>query len=963
MNTKSSNDDELQRLMLRISALENGAARAPEPPKPEPVRVQPPPIPVVVVPPPIFAPKPRPVPPPAPTPIVTPKPIHVAVAAPPRKRLANDELEALVGGSIINKIGAFILVIGIALFLGYSFGHLGPAGRSAICVAVSLSMLLTGIFAEKRPQFRIFSRGLIGAGWATLYATAYAVYAIPAARLIDDPFIGSLGVLAVACGMIAHSLKYREQAVTAIAYFAAFAAIAFTPAAPFAAISLVPLAASLLYLATRFNWYPMAVFGTLATYGTCMLKGGDPNGSLAAAQLILLVYWLLFEAFDLMRTRHTNTGAAADWIFPVNACGFLGISYLAWFHHAPDQLWLAASIGAALYLASAIIRAIMRPPSSFKNNEDLMARMQKGSFEGATLLAVTLAAMAILGGSPTNWSSFAFAIEAEILFLAGLAFRSDFLRRIGALFFAVSLGRLAWTSTPDVHLATPGALLHAFLFTINRFLRRSIFSTLAVALIAFVLAVNLGYLNAALAWTIFGLALLELGLFTKEDEFRMQGAVLATCGILGVVTLSIAIAPQPWQPLAACVALIYAFTLQVRFRDAAEEDSEIFQSAGAWTTALTSAVLLWQLLPIAQLGIGLAILAVTLFELGLRKLPSALTATLIPLAVATLATPASAPTLLIEALCGAIIVVRTRQSHLNELIGNSIATLAAAAFLAFLGLTLPVSFLSLAILACAGALLETGVRTNYPFLKWLTLAYSLVTFAHLCTIDIPGNAVVIPIASIAGLYWLHARFQKLEDSLMQNVMLWSALIPLAYLPFAQFHEQAAPWWAAIALALLAYGTFKQDQMVRLQSYCMFVPAAAFVIAYSSITPDLAISIPTIAIFYAAHFLARKHAEILSIAATTLLTAVLFGEVSGGMLTVAWGTAGVTLLSIGFPFRNRALRLEGLALLLICTLKLFLYDLRNLDTPYRILSFIVLGLMLMCVSWIYTRFRDQVRRIL
>ena len=63
------------------------------------------------------------------------------------------------------------------------------------------------------------------------------------------------------------------------------------------------------------------------------------------------------------------------------------------------------------------------------------------------------------------------------------------------------------------------------------------------------------------------------------------------------------------------------------------------------------------------------------------------------------------------------------------------------------------------------------------------------------------------------------------------------------------------------------------------------------------------------------------------------------------------------------FRARILRLQGLALLLICILKLFLYDLRNLETIYRILSFVALGVILLCVSWIYSRFRQNLRRLL
>ena len=56
-----------------------------------------------------------------------------------------------------------------------------------------------------------------------------------------------------------------------------------------------------------------------------------------------------------------------------------------------------------------------------------------------------------------------------------------------------------------------------------------------------------------------------------------------------------------------------------------------------------------------------------------------------------------------------------------------------------------------------------------------------------------------------------------------------------------------------------------------------------------------------------------------------------------------------------------LRLGGLALLLFCILKLFLYDLSFLETVPRICSFMVLGVILVGVSWIYTRFRERVQK--
>ena len=90
---------------------------------------------------------------------------------------------------------------------------------------------------------------------------------------------------------------------------------------------------------------------------------------------------------------------------------------------------------------------------------------------------------------------------------------------------------------------------------------------------------------------------------------------------------------------------------------------------------------------------------------------------------------------------------------------------------------------------------------------------------------------------------------------------------------------------------------------------------------------------------------------------------LLREVSGGLLTLSWSLEGIALLALGFALRERALRLSGLSLLLLCIGKVFFYDLRNLETIFRILSFIGLGVVLLLVSWIYTRFKDQMHKYL
>lgn len=51
------------------------------------------------------------------------------------------------------------------------------------------------------------------------------------------------------------------------------------------------------------------------------------------------------------------------------------------------------------------------------------------------------------------------------------------------------------------------------------------------------------------------------------------------------------------------------------------------------------------------------------------------------------------------------------------------------------------------------------------------------------------------------------------------------------------------------------------------------------------------------------------------------------------------------------------------LLAVCTVKAFAYDFRHLGTLARIVSFTVLGLLLLATSWVYARYNDRLQRFL
>jgi hypothetical protein len=189
------------------------------------------------------------------------------------------------------------------------------------------------------------------------------------------------------------------------------------------------------------------------------------------------------------------------------------------------------------------------------------------------------------------------------------------------------------------------------------------------------------------------------------------------------------------------------------------------------------------------------------------------------------------------------------------------------------------------------------------------------------------------------------------------VALW-ALLPA---------QMVAASWAAAALALLlAAGLWKRE---ALSWQSCAAAALAYVLEMTNLPDTSAVVWPAgaaIACFYGAQLGSPRDSRrrlYFSLMATTMTTLLLYFRISGSLLTVACGIQGVILLASGFPLRDRVLRISGLALLLACILKLFVWDLRHLETLPRIFSFIVLGVILLGVSWIYTRFRERVARFL
>ena len=95
---------------------------------------------------------------------------------------------------------------------------------------------------------------------------------------------------------------------------------------------------------------------------------------------------------------------------------------------------------------------------------------------------------------------------------------------------------------------------------------------------------------------------------------------------------------------------------------------------------------------------------------------------------------------------------------------------------------------------------------------------------------------------------------------------------------------------------------------------------------------------------------------LTLETNTFLHAYLEGLRSGG-ISILWSLFALALIVGGIARRVRPVRYAGLTLFAVVAWKVFFVDLARLDQFYRIVAFLLLGVLALCGSFVYLRFRE------
>jgi hypothetical protein len=234
------------------------------------------------------------------------------------------------------------------------------------------ALIVGGMLMERLMAYRRIGRTLMGGGWALLYFDAFAAHQLPQAKIIDDPVVGLAALAIVAAGMIAHSLRYRSQLVTSLAYGLGFLAIVLTEPTLMSLVASALLAASLVVVTRYMSWHELAIAGVLGTYlnhwnwlrvvnkagavatdASVSMSGMTAEQGFWLSSSILAFYWILFAVVSLnrsiVRERDSNIHIGINI---ANTMGMLGLMVLQINqHYAGDFLFSLTGPASVAYAA------------------------------------------------------------------------------------------------------------------------------------------------------------------------------------------------------------------------------------------------------------------------------------------------------------------------------------------------------------------------------------------------------------------------------------------------------------------------------------------------------------------------------------------------------------------------------------------------------------------------------------
>jgi hypothetical protein len=240
-------------------------------------------------------------------------------------------------------------------------------------------------------------------------------------------------MLIAALAMVAHTLRYRSQLVTGLAFLLAYTTVSLSHDTVYSLVSGVVLAIGLVSIVIKMEWFELEVFGILSSYLNHLywlyrLLGpegahGNAFSEYHASTTLLLFYWVIFRGSYIVRrvksprAEHVSTAAAL-----LNTLLLLGTMK---FQSVQPKL---------AFVALLIIGAV-----EFSLGQLPITKRRREAFVVLSVLGAALMTAAVPFRYSGNNVAMLWLIGGEALLVAGVLFGEVVFRRLG-LFAGMLVG-------------------------------------------------------------------------------------------------------------------------------------------------------------------------------------------------------------------------------------------------------------------------------------------------------------------------------------------------------------------------------------------------------------------------------------------------------------------------------------------------------------------------------------------
>jgi hypothetical protein len=342
-------------------------------------------------------------------------------------------IEEALGTNWLNKLGIIILVVGVALFGIYELGALGPLGKVGISYLASAFLLVGGIYLEKSERYRLLGRTGIGGGWALFFFSTFGIYHVEAMRVLPlnagGLTLDCALMLIVAVGMALHTLRYRSQFVTGLAFLLGYSTVALSQDTVYSLFAGVFLAIGLVTIVLKMGWFELEVFGILSSYLNHLywlyrilgIEGahGRHFPEYHASLALLFFYWLTFRFSYIARGIKTEFEEHISTVAAILNVGLL-LGCMKFQSVQPELAYIALLVvGAAEFLCAQI-------PATKRRREAFVVLTVAGT-------ALMLAAAPSHYTYKANDVAILWLVGAEVFLIAGVIVKEVVFRRLGLL--------------------------------------------------------------------------------------------------------------------------------------------------------------------------------------------------------------------------------------------------------------------------------------------------------------------------------------------------------------------------------------------------------------------------------------------------------------------------------------------------------------------------------------------------